>query len=363
MKKIWYNWSKPKKIISIICICLCSVFLVGCVGAIFANIDGEDLGSSDVGDKISGALGFSRTRNDQNVLDPDYYTDLIEGRHNGVEVIVNDDGSITLNGIAKEETMLELYTVKDEDCYGFTYTVGAVDFGKTADDSDLYWQYDCLNGKYTYDIPSGSIKTFTLVGNESSSFTFYIRLAKGDSFGNVTIYPTLNYGYLVQPYYEETSFFNGVFGSNKDRNSENMLHPYVYEDLDGKHSGVKVTVNNDGSITLDGEATSDIALTLGSFIDTDIAGQKMAVGRVDFGEDAPGSYLKWDYDGEAYESDSVYKIPVGFDFFFSPFFTSGSAGNGSEFHLNIVIAAGDSFDNVTIYPVLNSGVTVVPYFD
>ena len=366
MKKIWYNWSKPAKIVSIVCMCLCFVLLVGCVANVFVdNEDGKlSLNFEDAKDKISGSLGLSKTRNDQNILDPGYYTDIVEGKKNGVEVTVNEDGSITLDGRVTKETLLKLYTVKDTDCYGFTYTVGAVDFGEGAEASDLYWEYTGLSDSYSYDIPAGSVVTFTLCESASADFNFYLRLAKNDSFDSVTVYPTLNYGYVAQPYYEKTSFLNGAFGSNsKDRNSDNLLHPNVYEAIDGKHSGVEVTVNKDGSVTLDGKATADVILTLGSFTDTDIAGQKMAVGRADFGEDAPGSYLKWDYDDAANNADSVYEIPAGYDFFFSPFFTHGSGPSDLDFYLNIMISSGDSFDNVTIYPILNNGISVIPYFD
>ena len=349
MKKMWYNWSKPMKIISIISMCLCLVLLGGCFVNTFVDIeDGKvavDLGG--VGDKIAGAVGLSKTRNSQNILDPEYYTDLIEGKQNGVKVTVNEDGSITLDGKATAETKLELYRAPDDSCDVRVLTVGSIDYGKSSKNSDFYMEHSVTLCD-SFAIPANTGMTFTFDGVDGSDFVLSLRLAKGDSFDNVTVYPTLNYGYVAQPFYEKADTIDNLFG--KDRNASNILDPEYYENIAGEHSGVEVTVNDDGSITLDGKATDSFELDL--FANEYFSSVILCVGAAEFGEDAPGTHFGY---GD-YGLDLQY-IPVGYEFPFSHKLDMGTL------HFYILVSSGDEFDNVTIYPVLNYGVTAVSYFE
>lgn len=349
MKKLWYNWSKPKKIISIISMCLCLVLLGGCFVNTFVNIeDGKvavDLGG--VGDKIAGAVGLSKTRNSQNILDPEYYTDLIEGKQNGVKVTVNEDGSITLDGKATSETKLELYRAPDADCDARVFTVGSIDYGKSSKNSDFYMEHSETLGD-SFAIPANTGMTFTFTESDSNDCVLSLRLAKGDSFDNVTVYPTLNYGYVAQPFYEKADTIDNLFG--KDRNASNILDPEYYEDIAGEHSGVDVTVNDDGSITLDGKATASFELKL--FENEYFNPTMFCVGTAEFGEEAPGTHFNYGIYGL-----DIWSVPVGYEF---PFVFDPSSGNMTFY---ISVFSGDEFDNVTIYPVLNYGVTAVSYFE
>ena len=122
-----------------------------------------------------------------------------------------------------------------------------------------------------------------------------------------------------------------------------------YEDLDGKHSGVDVQINEDGSITLDGEADEDITLTL--LTDADGFGSQaiMALGAADFGEDADGAYIAV-YNGSTLEASSYEGETI--------FISSGATSHT----VKLFIPAGAELDNVTVYPMLNYGVSAASYF-
>ncbi len=367
MKKIWYNWKKPVKVISIISICLALVLLAGCFVNAFVDIENGKL-SSDIGDKLGSAVGISKTRNSQNILDPEFYEN-IEGDQNGVDVTVNDDGSITLDGKAKAASDLALYKVVGYEVCGVAYTIGAVDFGEDAAESYLHWSFDGLILSQHYRVYSGDSVTFTVLQGDRSDLSehyLFLSIAEGDSFDNVTIYPTLNYGYVAQPFYEASEGFGdkveNLFGNKKDRNDANILDPEVYENIDGEINGVEVTVNDDGSITLDGKATSSIWLSLCTFEDSIALGRSFAVARADFGEDAPGAYFEFkSSDPTDYVGQMI--VPAGYDFSYSCVLPAGISVFEFDLDFGISISAGDKFDNVTIYPVLNYGVTAVSYFE
>ena len=353
MKKLWYNWSKPRKIISIVCISLCCVMLAGCVVNMFSGSKNGAFNDStvNVGDKIAGAVGISKTRNSQNMLDPEYYSDKIEGRQNGVKVTVNDDGSITLDGEVNSFTKLELINLPgvggEVEYLNDIFTVSSVDFGSESDES-------CLGiGSAESDIGIVKISSERAVTFNASDWdgSLYILLYEGDKFDDVTIYPTLNPGFCVCPFYEDTSVLNTIF--KKNRNTNNLFDPEYYDSIDGEHNGVDVTVNKDGSITLDGKATSDFSLTLAELSGESVYGIYFTLSGFNFGEDAPGTSLMYDHvEEESFYIHNGYSSTVLIDF----------ATIDSLHAFEIYISSGDEFDNVTIYPVLNYGITAEPYF-
>ena len=60
---------------------------------------------------------------------------------------------------------------------------------------------------------------------------------------------------------------NSNIGGLRERNDDNLIDVENYEHLDGdKVDGVKISVDEDGVITLDGEAKEDVVFSLDSFI-------------------------------------------------------------------------------------------------
>lgn len=348
MKKIWYNWSKPRKIISIVCVVLCCVMLAGCVVSLFAD---DKTDSENIGDKIAGVVGLNKTRNPQNMLDPEYYSDKIEGRQNGVKVTVNDDGSITLDGEVETFTKLELIrafgTGVEGESLNSVFTVGPVDFGSDADESCLGIS-PAESDISTVKVSSDRAVTFT--GSDWDG-SLYIMLYEGDKFDNVTIYPTLNPGFVVCPFYEETDILSNIL--KKERNTSNLFDPEYYDSIDGKHYGVEVTVNKDGSITLDGKATESFELTLAELSGESVYGLYFTLSGFNFGDDAPGTELMY---------DMVEEVSCSLCNGFSSTVFIDYATADSSHTFGIRVSSSDEFDNVTIYPVLNYGITAEPYF-
>ena len=336
--------------------------LAGCFVNAFVDIEDGKL-SSNIGDKLGNLVGTSKARNSQNLLDPEYYTDLIEGKMNGVKVTVNKDGSITLDGEVTAETQLELYSVSG-DVIDTAYTFTSVDLGDGANNSVFYWSGVSAANSCDLSISSEFDRTFVISSADCSmcsSHTFGLKLSEGDSFDNVTIYPVLSYGYVPQPFYVKSEVIKNAFG--KKRNSDNLLDSEFYEDIDGKHNGVEITVNDDGSITLDGEASGAFALDLFKVLDSNVAGSIFIVSGFDLGDEAPGASLRVDHDARGMNvsmMDFLY-CPIGYNYVFR--FPVIQSSSESFFTLQLTVAEGDSFDNVTIYPVLNTGITAVSYFE
>ena len=361
MKKIWYNWSKPKKIISIICICLCSVFLAGCVITAFDTEGKLSSKFNEYSDKVSSSIFVEKVRNDQNILDPSFYAKYHDTDQKGVRVTVNGDGSITLNGTATGKSNLRLYEVSDLEAYNVTYTIGNIDFGSSAKSSRLFWRHGSnTGGTDYYEVFSFDSKTFTCTQKSGETYSMFLSIENNDVFDNVTIYPVLNYGFEAQPFYVEEKSGN-IFGNLiKTRNDENLIDlKESADEIEGNYSGVVVTVNKDGSLTLDGTATASDVIDLISLQDRVVAKEFYSIARLEVGPYADGTYLSWTYGGTESDGNKTFNVPIGYDYSFQ---AECAEPTGDLFTLSLNISAGDRFNNVTIYPVLNTGTTVVSYF-
>lgn len=148
---------------------------------------------------------------------------------------------------------------------------------------------------------------------------------------------------------------NGFIGElkGKVRNEANLINfDQAYQSIDDgdiKYAGVTVTVNDDGSLTLDGTATGSATVTLltkqGGF-GTNV---HLTLGKVDLGKDAK-SNVTVESNGTVYASSHA-NSSVTF-----------TATGDSIYTVKLNIADGDTFEKVTIYPVLNYGTSAASYF-
>ena len=147
-----------------------------------------------------------------------------------------------------------------------------------------------------------------------------------------------------------TSIISGIGAGEDLRNPDNLITVTdQLKELDGEIGDLKVTVNKDGSITLDGKANSDLSLDI--FVDLDGFGKTalMTLAGADFGDKAEGTYLAV-YNGSVVEAKSESTDVV---------FIS----NDNTIHtVKLVIPSDAEFDNVTIYPVLNYGIKSVDFY-
>ena len=109
-------------------------------------------------------------------------------------------------------------------------------------------------------------------------------------------------------------------------------------------------MNDDGSITLDGDADGTASFTILSRQGGFGEGVHMTLGKVDFGKNAENTHVTVK-NGSTLTATSMAKSAVTF-----------SASGTNTWEVKIEIADGDKFDNVTIYPMLNYGTTAAPYY-
>ena len=147
---------------------------------------------------------------------------------------------------------------------------------------------------------------------------------------------------------------NGILGEikGKVRNDANLIvNDDTYKRIDDQeYAGVTVTVNDDGSLKLDGKATGSTSFVLltrpGGFGEN----VHMSLGKVNFGKNAEKTHVTV-YNGSTLTATSSANSAIAY-----------SASGTNTWEVKIEIVEGDTFDNVTIYPMLNYGSTAAPYY-
>lgn len=144
------------------------------------------------------------------------------------------------------------------------------------------------------------------------------------------------------PYFPglKNSYFQGLQSTGRN------LIPFPYSDGTVTRNGVTFTVNDDGSITVNGTATAEISFHL-----HDGAGLSFEAGNytVSGGE----------------ENIAVVVVKNGTNWIASN--TSGKTQTGSLTaeakitRINLYVYNGTTFNNVTVYPMLNRGSSALPY--
>ena len=134
-------------------------------------------------------------------------------------------------------------------------------------------------------------------------------------------------------------------------NEANVLKVDDYKTVSGEYSGVTIKVLSDGSIELDGTATADSTIILTENVN---GNGVMTFAALDMGEEAEDSYICV---GEK-SGDSI-----------STIYGQTSATNYVTFTAStdapavaLVIKSGDTFDEVTLYPVLTYGVVPQTFY-
>ena len=149
----------------------------------------------------------------------------------------------------------------------------------------------------------------------------------------------------------------GAFDNFKDTmrqesvNDANILKYDDYEDVAGEYNGVTVKVLKDGSIKLDGTSTADTTIILTENVN---GNGVMTFAALDMGDEAEESYIC-----------VAEKTEDGI----STVYGKSSAKNYVTFNAStnapavaLVIKSGDSFDEVTLYPVLTYGVVPQTFY-
>ena len=137
---------------------------------------------------------------------------------------------------------------------------------------------------------------------------------------------------------------------NRDRNEDNLISVESYKALDGtKSNGIKIEVDEDGVITLDGEAEADTTISLGNqSISNDKPSFFFFSGAV--GGDIDSYYMTLEC--SELQSYLVIRSVNTNDtqtVYFEPY------GDVYQVGISIVIKEGTELNNVKFYPVLSKG--------
>lgn len=149
----------------------------------------------------------------------------------------------------------------------------------------------------------------------------------------------------------------GAFDNFKDNfkqetvNEANILKYDDYEDIAGEHNGVTVKVLKDGTIKLDGTATADTTIILTENVN---GNGVMTFAALDMGDEAENSYIcVAEKSGEGISTVYGKTSATNYVTFTASTDTPAVA---------LVIKSGDSFDEVTLYPVLTYGVVPQTFY-
>lgn len=189
---------------------------------------------------------------------------------NGINFTVNKDKSVTLNGTATAQTDFSFINEK-LDLNG-EYTFSISDTGQTG----VTIQYG-VNGVGIMDTGTATTKYTTTFPNNSlgSEYSYInmcrVRVASGVTCNNYTIYPMIESGSSTtsyEPYtggqpspspdYEQP--INSIEGSLEFACRGKNLLNIDFENIN--QSGITVTNNNDGSITINGTSSNNILAIL-----------------------------------------------------------------------------------------------------
>jgi hypothetical protein len=256
---------------------------------------------------------------------------------NGVTFTDLGDGRIQVSGTASADITYEFLQDATIDglVVGRTYRVTGCKYSETN-----------INFSVKFNQVSGTIrefylfngKEFTAVATSIISLTATLSVLAGQTI-NTTIHPKLEVASVdLVSVGDSGSFEVGVYGGN------NLL-PYPYADTTKTHLGITFTDNGDGSVTLNGTSTN--------FATFDLWGNPIL---------QDGTIYSWGFSGatglsmlmQCYDNVQGKKIyPV------SKITWDNNRYSEAKFFLQT--NTGVTFDNVTIYPMLNIGNTLLLY--
>ena len=143
-------------------------------------------------------------------------------------------------------------------------------------------------------------------------------------------------------------------------NDKNLLKYEDYKDVSGEYNGVDVKVLKDGSIKLDGTATKDVSIVLVQ--DLERAGI-MTFAALDMGDEAESSYIEVLVDDSCHDwSSSLVRTCASNYVTFNVSDYEENDQCQKEIRIKLEIKSGDTFDDVTLCPVLTYGVVPQTFY-
>lgn len=256
---------------------------------------------------------------------------------NGITFTNNGDGSITVNGTAT----------------GFASFIFSRGADKINFIGGMTYYFSCRHGIISYLTEEGGEINY-IFSDSSPSFTWgegwifqsiYIQLNEGQTENNLTVYPMLNEGSTALPYMPyfpglKNAFFKEIVSTGRN------LIPFPYATKTSTIKGVTFTVNNDGTVNVNGTATDGDALFyLVSAYNLSLSEESCFSGCPAGGSSS--SYLL-----QAYTSAPQYYSDTGSGFL---------APANIDVAVVLVVRNGFTANNLVFKPMLNYGSSALPY--
>lgn len=270
-------------------------------------------------------------------LMPYPYTDGMSKTVNGVTFTVNTDGAINVNGTAT----------------GFASFIFSTGADKINFIGGMTYYFSCRHGIISYLTEEGGEINY-IFSDSSPSFTWgegwifqsiYIQLNEGQTENNLTVYPMLNEGSTALPYMPyfpglKNAFFKEIVSTGRN------LIPYPYVTKTSTIKGVTFTVNNDGTVNVNGTATDGDALF---YL---VSAYNLSLSEECYFSGCPAGGSSSSYLLQVYTSAPQYYSDTG-----SGFLVPANI----DVAVVLVVRNGFTANNLVFKPMLNYGSSALPY--
>ena len=294
--------------------------------------------TADVNAKINDVWKAQGELGAKNLI-PYPYDGFGNTEQSGITFMVNDDGSITMNGTATN-TIYKPLVERD---------FGDKSFSSKIDNPDAQYRITLVNGT------SNVYCNY----NPNDHYTTLV-IANGTTVDNLTVYPMLRYAIDTddtwQPYAPTNRELNkrinddatDIYKAQGILGAKNLLkYPYAYIPSNPYiNNGITYVVNDDGSITMNG--TNTIYSTCNLLREYGLFDKNnryiMSVQGLSSGVEFQIGYIN---------DNNAFVNKVGCDFTKpSKKITITDAYDGKRIGIRIVVAPNSVVDNVTIYPMI-----------
>ena len=252
---------------------------------------------------------------------------------NGVTFTVNSDGSIMVNGTATSDADFMLLRGPVQG-YSESYFLSGCPLGGS--DTTYY-----ISENFTASKDTGN---GVVLNNLPSDQVWRIVIKSGTTVNNLVFRPMLNVGTEAKPY---SKWFAGLKNASFEKivSTGRNLIPYPYVNGTTTINGVTFTVNNDGTVNVNGTSTARCNFILSNYISVTVGASYFLSGCPSGG--ATDKFILFLYDGSKGYAD----IGAGWNV----------VAERNNFSVRIIIYEGVTVNNLLFKPMLNYGTSALPY--
>lgn len=258
----------------------------------------------------------------------------------GISIAYGEDGSIIFNGTATGNVYFKVFE-RVKFPAGKYYLSGTPAEGGVGVAFLYFFETD--NPNKTYNAYTTNGVSCSLSGTEYSG---RIYIANGQTVENLVFKPQLELGTTATAY---TPYFSDFSTVKVSRCGKNLI-PYPYYETTKTQNGVTFTDNGDGSITVNGTASSASVFqfysSVGGSKPMNLANRTITISGCPSGGSLQSYFLLFSYGGNSYQDfgNGITKTP-----------------NADITAVQLRIAAGATINNLTFRPQIELGTTATDY--